>query len=69
VGSYIDAKDAMQTWCIAKVLQIDEEKVLVNFDGWPNTYNSWLSLSSSKVAPFRQNSAMLYAHKRINLRQ
>ena len=57
-GSFIDAKDHVNNWCVAKVLSIDSSSgiVEVNFDGWSGKNNEQFGVLSSKVAPFRRHS-------------
>ncbi len=38
-GSYIDAKDTVENWCVANVLKVDGGDVTVNYDGWSSNYD------------------------------
>ena len=65
VGSYIDAKDTEQNWCVAKIEQIKGPSVYVNFDGWGYKWQSvstatyydlfvqWHKMYGYNVAAFR----------------
>lgn len=57
VGSYVDAMDSSQRWLAASIKEVDPAKgVFVQFDGWSNKWNEWLSMRSSRLAPFRRHS-------------
>ena len=59
VGHYVDAMDSSQKWLAAVVQQTDPAKgVLVRFDGWSIKWNEWLSLRSTRLAPFRRYSQL-----------
>lgn len=40
-GTYIDAKDSANNWCVAIILEVfsKEEKVMIRFDGWAEKWN------------------------------
>lgn len=59
VGHYVDAMDSSQKWLAAVVQQTDVAKgVLIRFDGWSSKWNEWLSLRSTRLAPFRRYSRL-----------
>ena len=33
-GMWIDAKDSVNAWCMASVVQVSDKHVRVHFDGW-----------------------------------
>lgn len=35
----IDAKDTVNTWCMARVLKADDKEVTVAYDGWSSRYD------------------------------
>ena len=57
LGYFIDARDSMNDWCVAKVTEICEIKktVTVFHDGW-GTKTMTYPFKSSKIAPFRKNT-------------
>lgn len=38
-GWYIDAKDSVNVWCVAEVLDVIGNEIKINFDGWSNRYD------------------------------
>lgn len=70
IGAYIDAKDSMNDWCVAKVIEVSPVlgKVTVVYDGWGNSRQCMYSLSSSKIAPFRKNSRGYLGPRRMAYR-
>ena len=71
LGRFIDAKDSVQSWCVARVLKIDDKsgRVQVNYDGWSSTYDAWLYVNSSKVAPFRRMTPPYTGQKKTAIRE
>lgn len=69
VGYFIDAKDFMNDWCVAQVTEICQIKktVTVFHDGWGNKTTTY-PLKSSKIAPFRKNTAKYTGPKRGAIR-
>ena len=64
-GYFIDAKDSMNDWCVAQVLEICEIKktITVVYDGW-GTKSAIYPLKSTKIAPFRKNTIKYTGPKR-----
>lgn len=58
LGYFIDAKDSMNDWCVAQVIDICEKKktITVIHDGW-GSRSSTYPFRSSKIAPFRKDTA------------
>lgn len=40
-GTLIDAKDSMNNWCVAKIIEFfpKEERVYIRYDGWAEKWN------------------------------
>jgi len=40
-GMFIDVKDTLNNWCMAKIVSFDPYamKVLISYDGWPQKYD------------------------------
>ena len=69
VGHYVDAMDSSQKWLAAVVQQADPAKgVLIRFDGWSSKWNEWLSLRSTRLAPFRRYSQLYGGQQSAALR-
>mmetsp|Transcript_26181 Transcript_26181/g.46675 ORF Transcript_26181/g.46675 Transcript_26181/m.46675 type:complete len:2194 (-) Transcript_26181:2-6583(-) len=55
-GLYVDAKDSVNSWCVALVLDIDQQRVKLHYEGWSHKWEAWLPIQSDKLAPFRMHS-------------
>jgi len=47
---YVDAKDSVNHWCVAKIIDFDIEagKVKLHFDGWSPRYDEVSSFQNNK---------------------
>lgn len=69
VGYFVDAMDSSQRWLAASIKELDPAKgVLVQFDGWSSKWNEWLSMRSSRLAPFRRHSRGYGGQQSVALR-
>jgi len=57
-GLYVDAKDSVNNWCVAQVVEVDaiQDRVKVHYDGWSQKWETWIPVNSDKLAPFRMHS-------------
>ena len=69
-GCFIDSKDTMNTWCVAKIINIDfEQKTLkVRYEGWSDKWDTTLTFNSNRIAQFRMKSELYTGQKGIALR-
>jgi len=58
LNRFIDARDSVNKWCAAKVVQVDESSLTLRFDGWSRKWDERVSLKSSRIAPFRKYSRL-----------
>jgi hypothetical protein len=58
VDSYVDAKDQVNNWCVAQVVDADHDQrtVKLHFEGWSSRYDIEVKRNSTKIAPFRTYS-------------
>lgn len=51
----IEALDFNQTWCPARIIEVDyeENEVLVHFEQYSNKYDEWISMSSNALRAIR----------------
>lgn len=56
IGSFIDAKDSVNNWCVATITEINDNKVTVSFDGWSSKWKDTHLMRGPKIAPFRRYS-------------
>lgn len=69
VGYFVDAMDSSQRWLAASIKEVDPAKgVLIQFDGWSSKWNEWLSMRSSRLAPFRRHSRGYGGQQSVALR-
>lgn len=52
-GMWIDAKDTLEKWMEAVVLQTKGKSILVRYSGWDVKFDEWLTIDSHRIAPFR----------------
>ena len=54
-NSYVDSKDTVNNWWVAKTLSVDagKEELYLHFDGWSTKYDEAIMFLSSKLEPFR----------------
>ena len=46
-GWMIDARDTVNNWCVAEVIKVEGNEVLVNFDGWSSKYDEVLKCQNN----------------------
>jgi hypothetical protein len=53
---YIDAKDSVNNWCVAKIIDHDliNNRISIHFDGWSARYDETVKINSSRIACFRK---------------
>jgi hypothetical protein len=68
-GDYIDAIDSVNKWCLATIVEKDDNNVRVHFDGWSSKWDVNYRLTSYKIAPFRKYSHGYSGQFRMPLRQ
>lgn len=59
VGQWLDVKDTVDQWLEATVLDINDGKVLIHYNGWPSRWDEWIDFSSPRIAPFRTRTSHL----------
>lgn len=70
VGSFIDSRDTMNTWCTGQVVEINHNHkyLIVHYEGWSEKWDKRFSFSSSLIAPFRKKSVLYTGQKGCALR-
>ncbi len=53
VGQWIDAKDSLEQWCEAQIMDVKDKRVFIHFFGWGNSFNEWINYDSNRLALFR----------------
>mmetsp|Transcript_5954 Transcript_5954/g.5249 ORF Transcript_5954/g.5249 Transcript_5954/m.5249 type:complete len:214 (+) Transcript_5954:25-666(+) len=56
VDSYIDAQDSFSSWRVGKILEINNDFLKINFDGWSHKWDENIHKNSSKLHPFKMKT-------------
>ena len=49
VGQRVDAKDSINKWCPAVIVELTASRALVHYDGWASRWDEWIALDSGRV--------------------
>jgi len=52
-GQWIDVKDTIDQWLEAQVIDIQNNKAYVHYNGWGNRWDEWIDMNSARIKPFR----------------
>lgn len=69
VGAYLDAKDTLQHWCAARILELGPTMIHLRFDGWSEKWDVKVPYASARVAPFRLHSVGYTGQKKAAIRE
>ena len=50
VGKKLDARDSVNSWCSASVVQVAASRVLIRYDGWSSKWDEWIEITSDRYA-------------------
>ena len=66
----MDAKDAVNNWCVAQVVEeyVDSGTVKIHFEGWSDRHDVVLKKNSNKMAPFRSQTRGYTGQRRVAYR-
>ena len=53
VGEWVDAKDTIEQWLEAQVMQLNNGKAYIHYNGWESRWDEWIDIHSGRLAPFR----------------
>eukprot|EP01050_Picozoa_sp_SAG11_P003108 SAG11_NODE_169_length_13635_cov_13.307993_1_plen_1066_part_00 len=57
VGYLCDAQDKLGSpWCVGKVLEVEEDRVKIHFQGWAAKWDEWMVVTSDRLAPHKTKS-------------
>jgi len=66
---WVDAKDSNGIWRLGRVKKnLEDDSLLVSFDGWSEKYNQIFPLNSTDVAPLRMHTRGYTGQLKITLR-
>ena len=51
VGDFIEVLDTVQKWCVARVLEVNQDKktVMIKYSGWDDKWNEEINFKSSRL--------------------
>jgi len=53
VGQWLDAKDTIDQWLEAQVVQVRNNQVYIHYNGWGTRWDEWIDMNSPRIAPFK----------------
>lgn len=53
IGQWVDVKDTINQWCEAQVVNVNEDKALIHYNGWGTRWDEWIEMASPRIAVFR----------------
>ena len=53
VGQWVDVKDTIEQWLEAQVMQIQDNKAYVHYNGWGTRWDEWIEFSSPRMRNFK----------------
>ncbi len=70
-GNFCDAMDETKNWCVAEVIEKNENIIKIHFEGWSAKHDEIINLGNfqkNKVAPFRKHSKLYTGQKKTAFR-
>ena len=52
-GQWVDVKDTIDQWLEAQVIDVQEDKVYIHYNGWGNRWDEWIEMNSPRIKAFR----------------
>ena len=56
IGQWLDVKDNMGNWLEAQIIDLQENKALIHYNGWGENWNEWIVTDSPRIALFRSHT-------------
>lgn len=56
-GQWIDALDTVNQWLEAQVVEIQENRAFIHYNGWPSIWDEWIACQSPRVQLFASKTA------------
>jgi hypothetical protein len=53
IGMWVDAKDTIDQWLEAQVMDIRDNQVFIHYNGWGVRWDEWIDKNSARLAIFR----------------
>ena len=55
-GQWVDARDSVNQWLEATVMETRGAQIYVHYNGWPARWDEWVDSGSHRLAPFRTHT-------------
>jgi hypothetical protein len=52
-GQWVDVKDTINQWLEAQVIDVQNNKVFIHYNGWGTRWDEWIDMDSDRIRPFR----------------
>ena len=56
IGQWVDAKDTIDQWLEAQVIQVKDNKAFIHYNGWGVRWDEWMDFNSPKIRNFKINT-------------
>jgi len=53
IGQWVDAKDSLNQWAEAQIINIRNNMVQVHYNGWSSNRDEWIELNTARISLFR----------------
>ena len=53
VGQWVDVKDTIEQWLEAQVMEVQNDKAYVHYNGWGTRWDEWIEFSSPRMRNFK----------------
>ena len=53
VGQWVDVKDTIEQWLEAQVMEVQNNKAYVHYNGWGTRWDEWIEFSSPRMRNFK----------------
>jgi len=52
-GQWVDVKDTIEQWLEAQVIDVQNNKAYIHYNGWGNRWDEWIDMNSARIKTFR----------------
>ena len=53
---WIDAKDTIEQWLEAQIINLNETQIQIHYNGWGVRWDEWIDKTSNRLAVFRTHT-------------
>lgn len=68
VNDFVSALDHVNRWCVAQIIDENNDQFHVTFLHWKSKWNEWISKESPRLVPLARNEALLLWLKRAMIK-